>query len=229
MRLRVGPEASLPAHSAAAPSSESPSTTRPQRPIRRALSAGMSSAKKASSLAFCRPTSRGKIHAPSPSGTSPRRANTSMNRAWSAITTRSQHRARWAPTPAAVPLTAATTGSSQSSTADINRIWPSSIARRTSPVAGRGAPSGRGAGGRGALRSAPVQKLLVPVAVTTAARASNWPLRLPNTSARRSRIPGVRALPRSGLSMVTQATWSRISSRTRSSRSNSEVSVMEGR
>ena len=141
-----------------------------------------------------------------------------MNFAWSAMTTRSQHRARCAPTPAAVPFTAAMTGSSQSRMAGINLSWPSSIMRLDSPTADSGAPSGRGAGSLRRLMSAPGQNSFRPVAVITTARASKRPFRPLTREAIRSRMPGEMALPFSGLSMVIQATWFRISNRISSSR-----------
>ena len=57
-----------------------------------------------------------------------------MNRVSSATTTRSQAKARWAPMPATVPLTAAITGLSQSSTETIKRWTPWLINRTTSPT-----------------------------------------------------------------------------------------------
>ena len=47
-----------------------------------------------------------------------------MNRASSVAMTRSHASARWAPMPAATPSTAAITGFSQSSTAEISRWAP---------------------------------------------------------------------------------------------------------
>ena len=63
----------------------------------------------------------------------PRFTNTSMSRAVSAITTRSQASTRLAPPPAAVPFTAATTGFSQSRIEATSRCQPRRIIRATSP------------------------------------------------------------------------------------------------
>ena len=96
----------------------------------------------------------------------PRRTNTSMNFAVSAITTRSQASASCMPPPAAVPFTAPMTGRSQSRIDAMSRCHPVRMSRATSPGARSGAPSGfgrrrplraaeRGAGAEVAVPGAP--------------------------------------------------------------------------
>src|ERR1700722_958117 len=93
----------------------------------------------------------------------PRRTKTSMKLASSDATTRSQARARCAPIPAAVPLTAATTGFWQSRTAATSRWAPSASTRMTVP--GGGSVSGsacsiRGWGGLGGAEVGPGAEVL---------------------------------------------------------------------
>ncbi len=136
----------------------------------------------------------------------PRFTNTSMRRAESAITTRSQASTRLAPPPAAVPLTAATTGFSQSRIDATRRCQPRRIMRATSPRARSGAPSGRGGSGFWAPPSpAPVQKCFSPAPVSTTARTPRVAESSSNVSARWSRISAVSELPASGRSIVTRA------------------------
>ena len=61
-------------------------------------------------MARCMPTSRGNIHEPPKSTTSPRFEKISLKRARSDATIRSQPSARLQPAPAATPLTAAIVG-----------------------------------------------------------------------------------------------------------------------
>ena len=122
--------------------------------------------------------------------------------------------------PAAVPLTAAMIGNSESKMAGNRVYWPSSIIRRASPTTRSGTPSGRSDGTRW-LKSAPGQNSFSPLAVSTMARAVWAPLRPLIRSRMRLRHGGERALPFSGRSIVIQATSSTISNRTCSSRGRS--------
>jgi hypothetical protein len=106
--------------------------------------------------------------------------------------------------PAAVPLTDATTGFWQSSTAATRRWAPSASTRITVP--GGGSPASSSAvsiWGCGALRSAPVQKCFPVEAMTTVrtcgSRSASW-----IRSIIALRWSGVRALPESGRFSVIQ-------------------------
>ncbi len=148
-------------------------TTRLTRPSRSASAAGSSSPKKKSSFARWGPIEARQQVARRPRpGAMPRRTNTSMKVASSAASTRSQASARCIPPPAAVALTAAMTGFSQSRTAAIKRCQPVRIRRAASPTGRSGAPSGRGGPGSCDRRSAPVQKPFSPAPVTTTARTA---------------------------------------------------------
>ncbi len=109
--------------------------------------------------------------------------------------------------PAAVPLTAAMTGFSQSITAPTSRWAPRLMLRPTSPRARSGASAGRGLSGiRDTRRSAPVQKCFWPAAVSTTARMLRS-LEAPSSSSMvRLRWSGVMALAASGRFRVSQAT-----------------------
>ena len=120
-----------------------------------------------------------------------------------------------APIPAAVPWTAAITGTSQSRMALTVEIAPRSIIRRRSPTTRSGASAGRSDSVAGAppRRSAPVQKNR-PVAWITTQRMAR------SSSARASHRPIwmrwslVSALPASGRSKVMVAIPSLTSKRT---------------
>jgi hypothetical protein len=109
-----------------------------------------------------------------------------MKRLSSVATTRSQAMAMWAPMPAAVPPTAAITGFSQSRMAATSAWAPSRMSLATSPTPRFGASSGRGAGGREARRSAPVQNAS-PVWPSTTARMPRSALASANRAITRSR------------------------------------------
>ena len=80
------------------------------RPMRAASSAGSLSPSIASAIAWPRPTRRGSSQVPPQSGIRPIFAKAWTKLADRAATTMSQHSAKFAPAPAATPLTAATTG-----------------------------------------------------------------------------------------------------------------------
>src|SRR6266700_182323 len=105
-----GPAARRVAQSATNASSSSAGTTRLTMPKRSASAASTTSAKNASSLALCRPMSRGNSHEPPQSSDSPRWAKISEKRAASDATIRSHPSARLAPIPAATPGTFAIVG-----------------------------------------------------------------------------------------------------------------------
>ena len=135
----------------------------------------------------------------------PRRMKTSTNLASSAMTTRSHARARCMPPPAAVPLTPAMTGFSQSRMEVTRRCQPSRIMREASPTTLSGAPSGLGRGGRRPpRRSAPLQNALSPAAVMTTTRTNRSEDASSTQSAMRSRMNWVSALPASGRLRVIQ-------------------------
>ena len=162
----------------------------------------------------------------------PRRTKTSMNLALSAAITRSAAKAMWAPMPAAVPLTAAMTGFSQSMIEATRRWAPRLMLRPTSPSAFSGASSGPGfTGMRETRRSAPVQKCFSPAAVMTTARTLRSPLAASMSSMVRLRWSGVMALAASGRFSVSHATPSSPTSHSRSWFSVSLIvdSPVEGR
>src|SRR4051812_14648551 len=128
----------------------------------------------------------------------PRRTNTGTSLALSAMTTRSQASARCIPAPAAVPLTAAMTGFSQSSTAVTTRCQPVAMLRATSPCARVGAPSGFSGVGTGTRRSAPVQNARSPAPVSTTARTCRSALACASASTSASRVFQSSALCTSG-------------------------------
>src|SRR3954464_5574520 len=128
----------------------------------------------------------------------PRRTNTGTSFALSAMTTRSQARARCMPAPAAVPLTAAITGFSQSRTAVTTRCQPVAMLRATSPCPRFGAPSGFSGVGTGTRRSAPVQNARSPAPVSTTARTCRSALASASASTSASRVFQSSALCTSG-------------------------------
>ena len=141
--------------------------------MRHASSAGTSSPKKNSSFAFCGPTSCVTRYGPPPSGMRPRRTKISMNRAVSAAITRSHANATCAPSPAAVPFTAAMIGFGQSCNAMSRRCAPRLLSSPfiTVPIGRSGAPGYvRCSDAAAARRSPPVQKCRSPLAVSTIAR-----------------------------------------------------------
>ena len=81
--------------------------SRPSSSACAAVSVGPS---MSSSLAFASPTSRGSVHDDPESAESPTAEKAIVNLAESAATRKSHAKAKAAPAPAAVPLTAATTG-----------------------------------------------------------------------------------------------------------------------
>ncbi len=91
-------------------SRSSSATTRFKRPICSAFSAVTMSPKKTSSFALCNSTILGKSQLPPKSTERPRLTKISENFAESAAYTRSQPKARFAPAPAAIPLTLAMVG-----------------------------------------------------------------------------------------------------------------------
>ncbi len=132
----------------------------------------MSSARRMSSLARCSPTSRGSSHVPRPSAARARRANTSMNLAFSDAITRSHAKARWAPMPAAVPCTLAITGhlAVEDRVDGRDRAAQHHAATLADHPLGRvGRAGGCDRDGAPPLRSAPVQKNR-PVACSTTHR-----------------------------------------------------------
>ena len=136
----------------------------------------------------------------------PRRTKTSTNLASSAITTRSQASARCIPPPAAVPLTPAMTGFSQSRMEVTRLCQPSRIIRDASPTTFWGASSGFGRGGSWPpRRSAPEQKAFSPAAVMTTTRTNRSDDASRTHSAIWSRMNWVMAFPASGrLRMIQQ-------------------------
>src|SRR4051812_33790552 len=136
----------------------------------------------------------------------PRRTNTGTSFALSAMTTRSQARARCMPAPAAVPLTAAITGFSQSRTAVTTRCQPVAMLRATSPCARLGAPSGFSGVGTGTRRSAPVQNARSPAPVSTTARTCRSALASASASTSASRVFQSSALCTSCRSSVSVST-----------------------
>ena len=135
----------------------------------------------------------------------PRRMKTSTNLASSAITTRSQASARCIPPPAAVPLTPAMTGFSQSRMEVTRPCQPSLIMRDASPTTLSGASSGFGRGGsRPPRRSAPVQKAFSPAAVMTTTRTNRSDEASRTQAAIWSRMNWVMAFPASGRLRVIQ-------------------------
>src|SRR3954452_15402435 len=136
----------------------------------------------------------------------PRRTKTGTSLAVSAITTRSQARARCMPAPAAVPLTAAITGFSQSRAAMTTRCQPAAMLRATSPCARFGAPSGFSGVGTGTRRSAPVQNARSPAPVSTTARTCRSALASASASTSASRVFQSSALCTSCRSSVSVST-----------------------
>src|SRR5581483_1681059 len=138
---------------------------------------------------------------PPASSAMPRRTNTSMKRASSAAPTRSHAYARCAPSPAATPFTAATTGFSRSQSARMTR-WLGRIASRVAP--GCGGPAAPVAA-REPERSAPVQKPF-PVPVSTTARISGSSPQRASAARYASRISAFMAFRASGRLRTTHPT-----------------------
>jgi hypothetical protein len=109
------------------------------------------------------------------------------------------------PPPAAVPLTPAITGFSQSRIDVTTVCQPSMIMRAASPTTLSGASPGFGRGARWPpRRSAPVQKAVSPAPVMTTARTKRSDDASLTHSAMRSRMNWVSALPASGRLIVIQ-------------------------
>ena len=124
----------------------------------------MISARNASSLARCSPTSRGNNHEPPKSMARPRLAKISVKRARSDATIRSHPSARLHPAPAATPFTAAIVGNGSSCSR--------SAARPTMRIEATDAPAPVGASPPAAeVRSAPEQNAS-PAPVITSTRSS---------------------------------------------------------
>src|SRR3954447_5411054 len=157
----------------------------------------------------------------------PRRTKTGTSFAPSAITTRSHASARCMPAPAAVPLTAAITGFSQSRTAVTTRCQPVAMLRATSPCARFGAPSGFSGVGTGTRRSAPVQNARLPAPVSTTARTCRSALASDNASTSASRVFQSRALCTSGRCNVRVRTPPSRSARRPSQRATPRPSATE--
>src|SRR6478609_6346467 len=135
------------------------------------------------------------------SGRIPRSTKGSTSLASVDMTTRSHASTRLDPAPAAVPLTAPTTGLSQSSTDATSRCQPCCSIRAMSPgrlsAVGAGlAPVACGA------RAAPAQKCRAPAALSRTARTAGSLFALTNASVSVSRAKGGNEFPTSGRLMV---------------------------